>query len=483
MKKIFFFILLLLLMTGCGQNNGSSEALPTVAAVATLPPLPEGANGVVVVGEGMSDENVAEQPVAVESEPVVEDSENAAAEVDDAPASMPTMDLDARAFGFTYQTANGNRNVTGPSTFPDVEPVDVPLNGTPKWITAVSDGVDVVWAVVLEDGTVQAFRADTEAVVEVTDLLSLANLGETPPLLYVEDGTPEFVTAPTGNVGATHPVLLADDVLAYSLLDGGVVVGDTTLDVTALPDGRILTDGRGRLLLLSDPTDRYAHGVLGDEWEASSITLIETEPETAVLNIITIPEPQVIEGIMPLWVDWNGDGEQEIIVTLSDDAQGAQIVMFNEAGEQIAAGPAIGQGGRWRHQISVAPFGPNGEMELVDVLTPHIGGVVEFYQWNGDTLEIVAKLPGFTSHVIRTNNLDMAVVGDFNGDNQVELLLPTQDRTQLGGIQRTADGANVLYQLPVGGQVVTNLAGATLFTGQTAVAVGREDGFLRIWQP
>ena len=483
MKKTFFLILLLLLTIGCGQNDEGAEALPTVAVVATLPPLPEGANGVVVVGEGMSDENVAEQPIEVEPEQAVEESEAVAEAVESEPESMPTMDLDARAFGYTYQTANGNRNVTGPSTFPDVEPIDVPLNGTPKWITAVTDGVDVVWAVVLEDGTVQAFRADTEAVVEVTDLLSLANLAETPPLLYVQEGVPEFVTAPTFAVGATHPVLLSDDVLVYSLLDGGVVVGNTTLDVTALPDGRILTDNRGRLLLLTDPTDRYAHGVLGDDLEAGSITLIETEPETAVVNTITIPEPQVIEGIMPLWVDWNGDGTQEIIVTLSDANQGAQIVLFNEAGEQIATGPAIGQGGRWRHQLSVAPFGPNGEMELVDVLTPHIGGVVEFYQWNGDTLEIVAKVPGFTSHVIGTNNLDMAVVGDFNGDEQVELLLPTQDRTQLGGIQRTADGANVLYQVPVDGKVVTNLAGATMITGQTAVAVGRDDGFLRIWQP
>ena len=103
--------------------------------------------------------------------------------------------------------------------------------------------------------------------------------------------------------------------------------------------------------------------------------------ETASAETYPVGNGQVIEGIAPIWVDWNQDGEREIIVTLSDLANGAQVVVFNEQGKRIAEGPAIGQGYRWRHQIAVAPFGPNGEMELVDVLTPHLGGVVEFYQW------------------------------------------------------------------------------------------------------
>ena len=53
---------------------------------------------------------------------------------------------------------------------------------------------------------------------------------------------------------------------------------------------------------------------------------------------------------------------------------------FDDDGHLVAEGPTIGQGYRGRHQIAVAPFGPNGELELVDVLTPHLGGIVEFYQ-------------------------------------------------------------------------------------------------------
>jgi hypothetical protein len=239
--------------------------------------------------------------------------------------------------------------------------------------------------------------------------------------------------------------------------------------------------------LLTNPTTRYAHGVLGDGLEAAGITLVETTPTSRVVGTIEIPAPRVVEGISPIWVDWTGDGQREIIVTLADAENGAQIVLYDEEGTQLAAGPAIGRGARWRHQLAVAPFGPAGEVELVAVLTPHIGGVVEFYQWREDELTIVARQPGYTSHVIGTRNLDMAAAADFDGDGQIELLLPDQARRTLGAIVRTTgngdSGARLAWTLPVDGLVVTNLAAVAQENGQLAVGVGRADGVLRIWAP
>jgi hypothetical protein len=90
---------------------------------------------------------------------------------------------------------------------------------------------------------------------------------------------------------------------------------------------------------------------------------------------------------------------------------------------------------------------------------------------------------GFTSHVIGTRNLDMGMAGDFDGDGRVEVLLPDQTRTELGGIRRVEGGAEVVWMIPVGGRVSTNLAAVELIDGSLAVGVGREDGVLRIWYP
>ena len=189
----------------------------------------------------------------------------------------------------------------------------------------------------------------------------------------------------------------------------------------------------------------------------------------------------MVEGLAPIWADLDGDGKREIVVTLSNSAEGARIAVFSEEGKEIAAGPAVGQGFRWRHQLAVAAFGPEGQVELVDVLTPHIGGVVEFYRLENAELKGMAQVPGHTSHVLGSRNLDMAVAGDWDGDGRIELLVPTQNRAQLSGIRRTPGGAEVVWSLPVGGRINTNIGVVTNSDGGLSVAVGREDRVLQIW--
>ncbi len=406
---------------------------------------------------------------------------------------IPAESALTRPYGYTYQRPDGNRLVAGQGSLPTLTPIDIPLEGTPQWVLAVPLARGVLWGVVLADGRTQAFLVDGDQVTPIDSNDLTTNIA---PVMTVDprQGLAIFLNPPTADPQGSNPVIYNDaGHMAHSnpagalfLINAGEILAQPP--VTALPDARILFAANGRLLLFTDPTDHYPHGVLGDALEAGGFVLIDTAPEVQVAAHFLIPEPQVAEGIMPLWADWDGDGQREIVVTLSTADQGAQIVLFNEAGTQLATGPAVGQGNRWRHQIALAPFGPGGETELAAVLTPHIGGVVEFYQWTGNALQVVAQLPGYTSHVIGSRNLDMAMAGDFNGDGRAELLLPTQDRTQLGGIQRTAEGVAAVYHVDIGGELATNLAGATLGTqeaapGNMAVGLGRTDGILRIWQP
>ncbi|RME61768.1 MAG: hypothetical protein D6790_07315, partial [Caldilineae bacterium] len=361
--------------------------------------------------------------------------------------------------------------------------------GEPRWLVAAPWDGGSLWVAVLENGQVQGVLLRGEAVTSVPvapDRLP----PDAPPVLVVRDGHASLLTVPEDASPLTAPLLLPDhDLLAYVARNGDLVLlrGSEEMarfPVHALPDARIVGDEEGRLLLLTDATDvRYTHGVLGDRLEAASITLVETSPTPRVVARMELPAPQVVEGIAPIWADMTGDGVREIIVTVSDGDQGARIVAFNEAGERVLAGPAIGRGHRWRDQLAVAPFGPDAALELADDLTPHIGGVVEFYRPDlaAGRLEIVAQVPGYSTHVLGSRNLGMALAGDFDGDGRVELLAPSQDKRHLAGIRRTAGGAEVTWQLPTGGHITTNLAAVTSADGHLLLGLGRSDKILRVW--
>jgi len=176
-----------------------------------------------------------------------------------------------------------------------------------------------------------------------------------PPLLAISGGEAFLITGPADSASAiTHVVPLGESGrLAFVEFGGDLVIWENgseigRLAVDALPDARLLVDGQERVLLLTKPSSRYPHGISGDTLEAAEITLLETSPSLQVVTQISIPGQRVVEGITPIWADLNGDGQWEIIVTLSDAEQGAQVVVYSESGKQVAAGPAVGRGNRWR---------------------------------------------------------------------------------------------------------------------------------------
>jgi len=364
--------------------------------------------------------------------------------------------------------------------------LDIELSGVPLWLVAAPFGAGSVWAVALEDGTTQAFLVQSGRAVAM-DITSASLPAGAPAALAVAGDEAYLLAAPLGGASElTHPVPLGGPGrLAFIDSEGDLVVWQNgseagRLAVDALPDARLLIDEQERVLLLTKPSSRYPHGIAGDRLEATEITLLETHPPLKAVTRISIPGQRVVEGISPIWADLNGDGRREIIVTISDSEQGAQVVVYSESGDQLAAGPAVGRSNRWRHQIAVAPLGVNGELELAEVLTPHIGGIAGFYRLDGESLNLVAQQAGVTSHTIGSRNLDMGIAGDLDGDGQPELVVFDQSFTDLTAMRRTVDGIEIAWQTPVGGKAATNLASVNL-DGGISLGVGRDDGVLRIW--
>ena len=408
----------------------------------------------------------------------------------DVGAITPTLPINTQTvLGLTFQSADGNRIAEGKGSIGLNEPIDIELDGIPAWLVGVPiDQGGSIWSVVLENGQVQSFMVQAEIVTPIRIMPEQLPPGM-PPLLLIHRGAPRLFTAPAEDASPlTHPVIIGENPahFAYIATDGDLVVnleGEITrLPVNALPDARILQDENGRLLLLTGATDSYAHGVIGDTIEAGSISIIGTNPVRIESEIDV--SPRVVEGHSPIWVDLDVDGKREIIVTLADENQGAQIVIFDENGSIKASGPPIGRGYRWRHQLAAIPSGELEPLVFVDNLTPHIEGTTEFYHYDQENgFVVVSNIKGFSTHRLGSRNLDMAIAGDLDGDGSYELLLPSETNDYLGAFQMQGAFANVAWTVRIPAPLSTNLAGVSLLDGTLAIGAGFENGILRLWLP
>ena len=267
----------------------------------------------------------------------------------------------------------------------------------------------------------------------------------------------------------TKQVEVADDYTVEAMGDYAIIAnGDlqikmgsqtTILEINALPDSHISQDEHQRLLILSDPSDQYQHGILGDALEASSVTIVQLSAQPTVISKFSVPADWVIESILPIWSDWDGDGEREIVLTLSNSTNGSKLVLYDENGNSLAESLPIGKGFRWRHALEIAPFGEEGQRLLVDVQTPHIGGIVNFYSWDKEkkVLKIEATLPGYSTHDIGSRDMHMYTLLNDEKNGQVLLILPNQSKKELAALRYTSGDIQEEWRIPLGGKLSGNL--------------------------
>lgn len=397
-------------------------------------------------------------------------------------ADAPSLEMPVGLLATVSGPPSGNRMLAGSENLVDQTPVDISLGGIPAWIVGVPEAAEPTWVVAHEEGTLEAWRLrDGRAERVSLDVTSLPP--GTPPLVHATAGEIAVVSPPADASPLTYPVGVGERII-YITKSGSLAIVDSgeaiELEIDALPDSRISVSRDDLVSVLAGATDRYPHGVLGDELEAGRIVVVDPVARTVVGEAV-ISAPSVIEGIAAPWLDANGDAVDELLVTVSNSEVGARLAIFDRNGALIAQGPPIGRANRWRNQLGAAPTGPNGEVEVIDVRVPHIGGVVEYFRIEGDELILHAQQSGYTSHVYGARNLDMAIAADVTGDGRVEILAPTQDLTALGILSRTEDGVEVVGELPLPGRLTSNVGVSTLADGGLAVAVGTSDGILRIY--
>jgi len=383
---------------------------------------------------------------------------------------------------YTHVQPTGNRILSGAGSVPDVTPVEYDAPGRPTWLTALPRESGSAWAVATADGTV---RLVTVVDGRITGDRPLATTPAGAPFALAGTPEPRLLDRPEDAARLSHPAA-GNGGSIYVDGDGGVALaGERTdrADVGALPDARVVRVSRGRYALLGGRTDRYGHGALGDGVEASAVVLVDVRGGLSVETPLELDGPAVLEGIAPIAADLTGDGDRDLLVTVSDADRGARHVAVGTGGRRLASGPDFGTGFRWRHALAVGPFGPGGEVEFAAVETPHVGGTARFHRLRGDDLEVVAGVGGVSSHSLGSRNLDGGLGGDLDGDGRWELLVPTQRRDELVAVRRVEGGAEVAWRVAVPGELASNVTGVTLANGRLAVGAAGTDGTVRIWHP
>lgn len=390
-------------------------------------------------------------------------------------------DIPSGPYWYTHPQPTGNRFISGAADLRNTEPVRFAVDGRPVWLVAHPAPQGSYWTVVTAEGTATRWQVYDGAIFNKTSLQQ--QIPGRPPVVASGESEPRLLDHPAIMSRNAGQMVASGKRISRRLFvatNGDLVVdGDerSRLPIDAPPDVRPASLGDGRYVVYGDVTDRYGHGALGDTLEPSSLVVVDpTNPEVVARTVLDAP--LVFEGLQPLVADIDGDGEPEIVITIADFENGARIAIYSPDGERMATGPVYGPG--WRHQLAVAPFGPDGAVELAVVLKPHVTHTLEYYRFEDGDLSVRATVDGVSSHTYGSRNLDGAVAVDLDNDGTVELLVPTTDRRRLAAVSRTSSDARVQWEWDLGAPLVSNLTGVGLGDGGIAVGAATADNVF-VW--
>ncbi|MFK7792684.1 MAG: hypothetical protein AB8B88_08435 [Devosiaceae bacterium] len=217
-----------------------------------------------------------------------------------------------------------------------------------------------------------------------------------------------------------------------------------------LPDGCVASgSGDVRSAWYTQPTDRYAHAILGDGLEAGALNVRLANGTQA---IFTLPDALVFEDRTPRLADLDGDGRTEIITIRSSNRSGGSVAVYgvrSEAIVELGATPFIGRANRWLNIAGIADFLGRGDLQIAFVETPHIGGTLKLATFDGNSMQVVTRDSGYSNHEIRSREQRLSAVVDVDGDGIVDLALPNARRTSLEIVSFAGGRISTLASIPL----------------------------------
>lgn len=143
-------------------------------------------------------------------------------------------------------------------------------------------------------------------------------------------------------------------------------------------------------------TTRYAHAVLGDDIEHTTLVLTYAD---GTKRRFDLPDDLVFEDTAPRLVDLDLDAAPEVITVESHQSQGARLAIYGADG-RIVATLHIGTRFRWLAPVGAADLDGDGAMEIAYVDRPHLAKTLRLWRYENGALSELAALPGVTNHRI-----------------------------------------------------------------------------------
>jgi hypothetical protein len=252
-----------------------------------------------------------------------------------------------------------------------------------------------------------------------------------------------------------------------------------------LPDSLVTRGGENiRRAWLVAPTDRYAHGVLGDAVEGGGIALQRFDGK--VFRYLT-DSGSVFEDRLVRLVDLDRDGWDEAVVVQSYLDKGAALVVFAlgpDAVRFVSEVPPIGTPNRWLNPAGVADYDGDGMLELAFVETPHIGGTLKLYAFVERRLVADHAVAGFSNHAIGSRVQDMAATLDWDDDGVPDIALPDGQRRGLRVMSFAGREPRELARVSHSSAIVSAVLPVQLGeSAGRAVVYGLADGTLVVVRP
>ena len=402
----------------------------------------------------------------------------------------------AVAWPLSFGRPSGNRVAAGKGTFPRWQAFGIATEVPMRWVVALDrerlaavDRDGTLW--ILDAGrtglSVAARYGESvspdapPAVVDLDeDQRGLALIGRDGRLTLWSEGTLRSydVGAPLSRLSFPLPVRVAgqrwSDLLAVAA-DGAIVRIArlssaprivSRVETRALPDARITLDdldgdGVPEAVVLTDPTERHGHGVLGDRVEAASVSVIGITPFGLSLRSRHVLATAVFEDLVPVLAPISEGGRPVVLVARSAP-ETAAVVAGLEWREgslvPVAETPAVKGGLEWVHVIGAANLGGDATPEVVAVRMPQPGGVLTAYRRTGAVFTTVAQVPGFASHAAGSRNQDQALLADLDGNGRPEVILPRQSRVALAALELESGRWVERWSVTLRGPIESNLA-------------------------